>query len=401
MKRTSKMIMAAVIVAVLLLGVGYAAIQNITLNINGTAAADPSQSNFKVMFSGTPIVSDETYVTAAVTDDTNATINVEGLTKKGDVVTATYTVQNASTDLSADLAVATTNNNTEFFTLSSELAKTSLIAGEATTLTVTVELTKTPITESVSATIGVQLEAMPVQPGEEGTSDGINGSSQTPEKIPEGAMYGHIDMATVDESIHIEWYDVMPEKITEGDLYLYGDYFYLFEQNGWWVMLAEEEFCANAGIEYEFATDTKQTSYGPILESINGEFVTGMEETFYACTELKSAPKIPDSVTNMHQVFDGCTSLTTAPTIPSGVTKMHKAFRGCTSLTTAPEIPSGVADMSYTFEGCTSLTGEVIINANPTSYDDCFSGVDFAAQILTLGGESNMLAELGATGTNY
>ncbi|MBR3614952.1 MAG: hypothetical protein IKL55_07240 [Clostridia bacterium] len=183
MKRTSKIIIAIIIVAVLLLGIGYAAIQNITLTIAGTAAADPSQSNFKVMFSGTPTVSDDTYVTAAVTDDTNATINVEGLTKKGDVVSATYTVQNASTDLSADLSVATTNNNTEYFTLSSELEKTSLVAGEATTLTVTVELTKTPITDSVSATIGVQLTAMPVQPGEEGTSEGINGSSQTPEVI--------------------------------------------------------------------------------------------------------------------------------------------------------------------------------------------------------------------------
>ena len=183
MKRTNRIILTVVIVAMLVLGVGYAAIQNITLNITGTAAADPSQSNFKVMFSGTPTVSDETYVTAAVTNDTNATINVEGLTKVGDVASATYTIQNASTDLSADLAVSTTNDNPEYFTLTSELEETSLVAGEATTLTVTVELTKTPVEESVSATIGVQLEAMPVQPGEEGTSEGINGSSQTPETI--------------------------------------------------------------------------------------------------------------------------------------------------------------------------------------------------------------------------
>ena len=189
MKKTNKIILTVAIVAVLLLGIGYAAIQNITLNINGTAAADPSQSNFKVMFSGTPTVSDDTYVTAAITDDTNATINVEGLTKKGDVVTATYTVQNASTDLSADLGVSTTNSNTEYFTLSSEIAQTSLVAGEATTLTVTVELTKTPITESVSVTIGVQLEAMPIQPGEEGTSEGINDFSQTPDNRNEFGFY--------------------------------------------------------------------------------------------------------------------------------------------------------------------------------------------------------------------
>ena len=189
MKRTNKIILTVVIVAMLLLGIGYAAIQNITLNISGTASADPSQSNFKVMFSGTPTVSDDTYVTAAVTDDTNATINVEGLTKKGDVATVTFTVQNTSEDLSSDLSVSTTNNNTEYFALISELGKPSLVAGEATTLMVTVELTKTPIVESVSATIGVQLESMPVQPGEEGTSEGANDFSQTPDNRNEYGFY--------------------------------------------------------------------------------------------------------------------------------------------------------------------------------------------------------------------
>ena len=180
MRKTSKIIVSVLFLAVLLIGIGYAAIQNITLNIAGIAKSDPSQSNFKVMFSGEPTVSDEEYVTAAITDDINSTINVEGLTEKGQTVNATYTVQNVSTDISADLAVSTTNSNTEYFTISSRLEKTSLVVGEATTLTVTVELTKIPITESVSSAIGVQLVAMPVEPGQEGTSEGIKGSSQTP-----------------------------------------------------------------------------------------------------------------------------------------------------------------------------------------------------------------------------
>ena len=202
MNKTSKIIVTSVIIAILLLGVGYAAIQNITLTIAGTAAADPNQANFKVMFSGTPTVSDENYVAAAITDDINATMSVTGLTKKGDVVSATYTVQNASEDLSADLKISTTNNNTEFFTLSSEIAKTSLIAGEATTVTVTVEVTKTPIKESVNATIGVQIEAMPVQPGEEGTSEGINGSSQTP-AANVGTTIGDITNADIGDYIDL------------------------------------------------------------------------------------------------------------------------------------------------------------------------------------------------------
>ena len=184
MKKTSKIIISVLLLVVLLIGIGYAAIQNITLNITGTAKADPNQSNFKVMFSGEPTIMvkpTNAQVTAVITDDINATINVGGLIQKGDIVIVAYTVQNVSTDISADLSVSTTNSNTEYFTLSSKLDKTSLIAGEATTLTVIVELTKLPITESVNSTIGVQLVAMPVEPGKEGTSEGINDYSQTPE----------------------------------------------------------------------------------------------------------------------------------------------------------------------------------------------------------------------------
>ena len=104
--------------------------------------------------------------------------------KKGDVVSATYIVQNVSDDLSADLSVATTNSNTEYFTLSSELAKTSLVAGEATTLTVTVELIKTPLEDSVSSIVGMQLTASPVQPGEEGTS----GSDTPGQDVPDEGL---------------------------------------------------------------------------------------------------------------------------------------------------------------------------------------------------------------------
>ena len=182
MRQTSKIILATIVAASILLGLGYAAIQNITLNITGTAAADPNQSNFKVRFinNPAPTVTDSTYAIASITDDYNAIINVSGLTTNGQTVSATYTIENASADLSADLAISTTNTNTEYFKISSQLAKTSLIAGAKTTVTVTVELTKTPL-ESVSSTIGVQMLAMAVQPGEEGSSGLTNGESQTPE----------------------------------------------------------------------------------------------------------------------------------------------------------------------------------------------------------------------------
>ena len=183
MTRTSKILLAVLVVAVLVIGVGYAAIQNVTLNIGGEATGNPSDANFKVKYTGTPVTektvsaaSSLAKVTAGITDDTHATIDVEGLTAKGDIVTATYTVQNASEDLSADLSVNSSINNDEYFTVETRLGKRSLTAGEATTLVVTVELIKTPITQSEEVTIGLQLTSTPVQPGEEGTSGGGSGS---------------------------------------------------------------------------------------------------------------------------------------------------------------------------------------------------------------------------------
>lgn len=182
MRKTSQILLAAIVVGTILMGIGYAAVQNITLNISGTVAADPNQANFKVRFARTPAptVSDSTYATAGITDDHNATINVSGLTAKDQSITATYTIENASADLSADLAISATNTNTEYFEISSQLAKTSLKAAETTTVTLTVKLIKTPL-ESVSSTVGVQMLAMAVQPGEEGSSGLTNDFSQVPE----------------------------------------------------------------------------------------------------------------------------------------------------------------------------------------------------------------------------
>ena len=256
MSKTSKIVIAVMVLAVILLGIGYAAIQNVTLNITGTVAADPSQANFKVQFSGEPTVSDSDKVTAAVTDNLNATMNVAGLTTKGDVETATYTVQNASEELSADLSVATINSNTEYFTIKSELAKTSLTAGEATTLTVAVELTKTPSKE-VTSTIGVRLTAMPVEPGEEGTSEGINGSSQSPQltlaSVTNSNIGDYIDLGNNivgDATTTDDWRILYVDEDTDTVYAILADY--LPNSTG---------YAANAGLETTIPGSETQASY--------------------------------------------------------------------------------------------------------------------------------------------
>ena len=189
MRKTSKIILITIIATSILLGLGYAAIQNITLNITGTATGVINQDNFKVRFTSVTNVSDAVNVTASVSSDTLATMNVSGLTERGDNVTATFEIENQSADLSSDLKISTTNSNTEYFLISSRLKESSLTAGEKTTVTVNVELLKTPIEGSESSSIGVKLEAMPVEPGKEGTSEGTNDFAQTPELKNEYGFY--------------------------------------------------------------------------------------------------------------------------------------------------------------------------------------------------------------------
>lgn len=166
MAKTTKIAALVLVISVLIIGIGYAAIQNITLNIAGTAKADASQANFAVKFSGEPTVAGSGTTTASVTNDLNATMNVTGLTAKGEIATATYTIQNTSADLTANLTASTSNTNEEYFKVeySFDGNKTSLAKGEAATVTVKVTLIKTPVEAQVSSTIGLQITASPVQP---------------------------------------------------------------------------------------------------------------------------------------------------------------------------------------------------------------------------------------------
>ena len=184
MKKTNKLILMFLLISLLLLGIGYAAIQNITLTILGFAEVGAKAENFIVKFVDPVMVDNNGYnevtVDAQKTGDTTATINLSGLSKVNEKISVKYKIANESKDLSADLAVATTNDTPEYLTISSQLEKTSLVAGDETTVEVIITVTKTPITENIKAKIGVELIAMPVQPGEEGTSEGIKDFDQTP-----------------------------------------------------------------------------------------------------------------------------------------------------------------------------------------------------------------------------
>ena len=94
---------------------------------------------------------------------------------------------------------------------------------------------------------------------------------------------------------------------------------------------------------------------GCVPEYINGNPVEELGDTFRDCTELVTAPELPDTVTELSNTFSGCSNLINAPDLPQKLITMNNTFMRCTSLVTPPLIPKSVTDMSGAFCDCTSL----------------------------------------------
>ena len=171
-----------VLIAIVVLGVGYAAISAVNLIINGNATARVDQNNFKVHFTGAQAISGSTGASGTSTidsqDDTKATFDVTGLTKVGDYAEAVYTVRNDSNGIGAEITLNLTSSNTEYFKVTETILDNKLQAGEETTAKVRVEMIKTPITDSVSTYITATLTASPLENA--GASGGDSASRQEP-----------------------------------------------------------------------------------------------------------------------------------------------------------------------------------------------------------------------------
>ena len=104
-----------------------------------------------------------------------------------------------------------------------------------------------------------------------------------------------------------------------------------------------------------YATDKTQSSYGEIRSTLHGYPVTLMYKTFDGCTNMTTAPAVPENVQVVYNAYKG-TAITATPEIASTVTKLYGAFKNCKNLTTADTIPASVTDMTFAFKGCTALT---------------------------------------------
>lgn len=205
MKKRKTFIGLAIFIAVLVLGIGYAAVTGVTLNINGNANVS-ANADFLVKFNKNGGTNEHTSITAhtitytvnnenvttvptskfkevtypvvqgAYTDDTNATMTVY-LDSKYKKASATYQIINDSPELSATLKVNLTNFNetnsknlTSSYTLTKDNTEvietgndnaTIIKAGETVLLTVEVALTKLPVEDIENASYGLSIEATP------------------------------------------------------------------------------------------------------------------------------------------------------------------------------------------------------------------------------------------------
>ena len=178
MKNNKSKILMGVLIAILAIGIGYAAVSSINLVIEGSATAtkasdseievpvDPSNPNgatgtFKVVFKSDTLTSNPGTVSASVQNETTAGMSVTGLKNVNDSVYAIFTIKNESdTEVLGDalLSVTTTNSDETHFTVTPTLTKATLATGEETTVKVEVKL-KAAVEEETTATFRVKLQA--------------------------------------------------------------------------------------------------------------------------------------------------------------------------------------------------------------------------------------------------
>ena len=167
MKNRKTVVVAFLLVAVMLLSVGYAALSD-TLDITGSADVNQSAAeeafNEDIFFSAA--VANETGNTASINADNNdkASFTANTLKGKDDKVTFTFTIKNdgdVTAKVTPKLNATLGNTNSEYFTITSDWdgSTKDLAAHSEITYTLTVELIKTP-TETISGSFLVELTAV-------------------------------------------------------------------------------------------------------------------------------------------------------------------------------------------------------------------------------------------------
>jgi len=160
MRERKLFMVLGIVLAVLALGIAYAATLNVNLSITGTATAMASEENFDVKFTyvspvtGTGEVDTSGSTAEISSDPTRGTFEFTGFITKGQTQSATWTISNENeAELYAhivayrELEVA----DREYFRGRCDLASDVIEPNGTTTLTVTVECIKTPTSGTVKS----------------------------------------------------------------------------------------------------------------------------------------------------------------------------------------------------------------------------------------------------------
>lgn len=180
MNKKKSMVGLLLIIAVLFVGIGYAAISSVTLNIVGNARVTPGDSSFVVHFdykgnaqqdavTGTP---GGGYTATAATSAKytglyDATIDAMDFTKKDEYIDFPFVIVNESAELSATIAsnniVISSGNAYLEAQLDPNFSTLTITHGQSGTVTIRVKCLKTPT--SVQDLTGFTVTISP-QPAE-------------------------------------------------------------------------------------------------------------------------------------------------------------------------------------------------------------------------------------------
>lgn len=145
MNKPKTFLLLSVISAVLILGVAYAAIADVTLQVSGTAKSGVTEAaKFDVTFTSASHSTSGEHITVTtdLTQKTKATYNVSGMKEVGDEATVVFTITNTSTDLKAVLSElkTTKTGDVEYFEVTDAVLSDTTVGAEGGTQTLTVKV---------------------------------------------------------------------------------------------------------------------------------------------------------------------------------------------------------------------------------------------------------------------
>lgn len=171
MKNRKIVVVSFLLVAVMLLGIGYANLTD-TLNIIGDAEVSHANANSAfdadVYFSA---VSEGVGYTASIDEPDKASFKVTGLSGGGESISITYTITNDNEFPASVIidATNTTTTNATYFTCTSDKGDGEAIVIDASsteTVTLTITLIETPIlaeNQTVSCVFSVEFDVSSVE----------------------------------------------------------------------------------------------------------------------------------------------------------------------------------------------------------------------------------------------